>query len=482
VKYKSIILIVDDSILSRKSIENVLSQDEYELRFAGDGFEALRIAEEEAPDLILLDVMMPGIDGFEVCKRIRESTKLEAVPVLMITAMDDRNSRIKGLEVGADDFIAKPFDRTLLKTRVQTITRLNRYRRLMKERTRFEWVIEHANDGYITISQDDVVQYMNSQAATMLGIKDSSTLIGKTLYPYLARRLKCEPHDAWQNWPQSLTSDPNAVRFIIQPESDSLHSKWLQVGCMDVPDDPHEPIVIILKDVSTYINEQRLTWSFHGMMSHKLRTPLNVIKSSVELFSVSDLDPENDTVFRMLKDGVTRLDTEMTEILEFIDTPISSHPADMVNVEDIQATTAQVAASLEVAQHKVFIENLETNTRIPLSKKALRAILTELIGNSKKFHPRSAPSLTVALQCLDENVVIRLIDDGVHLSTEALERAWTPYYQGEKYFTGQMQGMGLGLSNVASIIWEANGKFKINNRNDASGVEVTLSLPIAKRD
>ncbi len=481
-KNQPVILIVDDSTLSRKSIQNVLDQEEYELRFANDGFEALRVAMEEPPDLILLDVMMPGIDGFEVCKRLRETPRLEAVPVLMITAMDDRNSRIKGIEAGADDFISKPFDRTLLKTRVRTITRLNRYRRLIKERTRFEWVIEHAEDGYIILSQTDEIEYLNTRAATLLGIEYTPSLIGERLNPFLKKRFICEPIEAWENWPQSVIENPNAVRFIIQPETDSFHSKWLQIGCLDVPEDEHESIVLIIKDVSTFINDQRLTWSFHGMMSHKLRTPLNVIKSSLELFRSDHLDPENETVFRMLKDGVYRLDGELSEILDFIDSPFKAHAQDFTTVEELKGVVMQVASSLDVNQHKIYVENLDDDWALPLSKKAFRAVLTELIGNSQKFHPRKSPTITVVLQEEGENVLVRVLDDGIHLSEETLEKAWTPYYQGEKYFTGQMDGMGLGLSMVASIVWEVNGDFKIKNRIDKPGVEVIVSLPFVAED
>jgi putative two-component system response regulator len=81
---------------------------------------------EVIPDLILLDVMMPGMDGFEVCRRLRADSVLGEVPILMITALDDRSSRLQGIQAGADDFITKPIDSVELLARVQGITRLNR--------------------------------------------------------------------------------------------------------------------------------------------------------------------------------------------------------------------------------------------------------------------------------------------------------------------------------------------------------------------
>ena len=104
----------------------------YKLYFAEDGVIGLQQARKIKPDLILLDVMMPRMLGFEVCRHLREEPQMAELPIVMITSLDDRKSRLKGIEAGADDFMSKPFDRAELKARVRTITRLNRYRRLMQ--------------------------------------------------------------------------------------------------------------------------------------------------------------------------------------------------------------------------------------------------------------------------------------------------------------------------------------------------------------
>jgi PAS domain S-box-containing protein len=132
---RATILIVDDQLGAREILRGLLKGQPYELILAENGPEALAKAAEFAPDLILLDVMMPGMDGFEVCQRLRADAYLAEIPIIMITALDDRDSRLRGLETGVDDFISKPFDAVELKARVQTVTRLNRYRRLLLERT-----------------------------------------------------------------------------------------------------------------------------------------------------------------------------------------------------------------------------------------------------------------------------------------------------------------------------------------------------------
>lgn len=130
----STILIVDDQLSVRNILQALLAKQGYNLAFANNGQEALSQAAELTPDLILLDVMMPDMDGFEVCERLRADPHLAEVPIMMITALDDPKSRLRGLQMGADDFVTKPFNGIELLARVRTTTRLNRYRRLLQER------------------------------------------------------------------------------------------------------------------------------------------------------------------------------------------------------------------------------------------------------------------------------------------------------------------------------------------------------------
>lgn len=143
---RSIILIVDDEPAGREVLETLLFKEDYQLAFAQNGPEALEKASLLIPDLILLDVMMPGMDGFEVCRRLRNDPLLWEVPIVMITALDDHESRLQGIEVGADNFVSKPFSRTELRAQVRTIIRLNRYRHLIDERTRLAEQIRQSKD------------------------------------------------------------------------------------------------------------------------------------------------------------------------------------------------------------------------------------------------------------------------------------------------------------------------------------------------
>lgn len=137
------VLIVDDEPTALATLESILVDEEYQLEYALNGATALEKANQLLPDLILLDVMMPGMNGFEVCHRLRSTPKLAEVPIIILTALDDRASRLQGIEAGADDFLIKPVDRQELQLRVRTILRLDRYRTLSIQRENLRKMAEH---------------------------------------------------------------------------------------------------------------------------------------------------------------------------------------------------------------------------------------------------------------------------------------------------------------------------------------------------
>jgi two-component system, cell cycle response regulator len=118
------ILVVDDIEANVRLLEAKLSAEYYQVLTATDGVSALAMAAAERPDIILLDVMMPGMDGFQVCRRLKDDPATRHIPVVLVTALDGRTDRIAGLEAGADEFLTKPIDDIVMFSRVRSLTRL----------------------------------------------------------------------------------------------------------------------------------------------------------------------------------------------------------------------------------------------------------------------------------------------------------------------------------------------------------------------
>ena len=159
------VLVVDDILPNVKLLEAKLSTEYYEVITATSGKEALEKVESENPDIVLLDVMMPGMDGFEVCARIKAMPNKAHIPVVMVTALTDPHERVRGLEAGADDFLSKPINDTALMARVRSLVRL--------KMALDEWrVRENAANQFGVVSETNNLMKEPVEGARILVIED----------------------------------------------------------------------------------------------------------------------------------------------------------------------------------------------------------------------------------------------------------------------------------------------------------------------
>ncbi len=491
-KQKSTVLIVDDERLIREAFDALLSSQGYNLIFAANGVEAIEKAQETTPDLILLDVMMPGMDGFEVCRKLRADPRLGEVPIIMVTALHDRQSRLEGIEAGADDFITKPFDSIELRARVKTVIRLNRYRRLLAERAKFEWVVAQADSGYLIINNEDDVLYANPRARLYLGMPQDEEEADLVKFLDLAERsYRCEPRESWMNWPAGEDSTCATAKdpcYLVRSEEENTPPLWLQVDVMEMFFQEDERYLIRLRDVTSKVLEQRSMWTFHSLVSHKIRTPLNLLLGFLNLLERKDVplsEEEQDNYLTAAHNGAVRLQEVIQDIFQYM------QALDMAQVGFARCALAaipeiveEIKNSLEIEEVEVIYDGIEDRDTacLPLSAQAVELILWELFENAKKFHPQQSPKLEIVLSRVPEGVRLQIRDDGTSLSSDQLARIWIPYYQVEKRFTGQVPGMGLGLSMVASLVWEARGTCHAYNREDGAGIVIEINMPLKKYD
>jgi two-component system cell cycle response regulator len=488
---KSKILIVDDEPVGRETLEMLLINQGYELTFASDGAETLRLAAEVAPDLILLDVMMPGMNGFEVCRRLRADPVLDEVPVIMVTALDDHDSRLRGIEAGADDFVTKPFNRAELRARVRTITRLNRYQRLLAGRARFGWVIEHAQDGYVIIDDRDQILYANPRACLYLGCEPvgSETLdsppggeSGPLRFLDLAQRqYHCEPLEAWSDWPRCLDEYQGRTRYLVRPESATATSFWLQVDVLEMPAGTSAEWLVHMRDVTAEVAQQRDIRGFHEVISHKLRTPLTSMLVSLELIIKRGerLAPEDILAFsQSALRSAHRLHNTVESIIKYLNVRQVAKRGASFNLGQLEAVIDEIGTGLDIPSVLVSGAVGLEGVHVPLPRQGIELMLWELLDNARKFHPEQRPQVEIEVRHTPGQVCLRVIDDGISISPQHMEQIWIPYYQGEKYFTGEAQGMGLGLAVVSTLVWGIGGTCSVRNRTDGAGVIVDLVLPV----
>ena len=188
------ILVVDDIPANVRLLEAKLKAEYFEVLTASDGPAALEAAQAQAPDLILLDVMMPGMDGFEVARRLKADPKTRHIPIVMITALTDTSDRVRGLEAGADDFLSKPVNDVALFARVRSLARL----KVMIDELR----VRHATTGQLEIADEGPLDAEDDAANGHILLVESVDLLAEKL----AARLSAAGHEV-----QRATSSAEAL-------------------------------------------------------------------------------------------------------------------------------------------------------------------------------------------------------------------------------------------------------------------------------
>lgn len=225
------ILVVDDEVALQETLAYNLRREGYEVATAGDGNTALELAHTFKPNLILLDVMLPGIDGFELCRILRQDMK---TPVLMLTARDDEIDRVVGLEVGADDYMTKPFSMRELMARVKAM--LRRVRMIREEVTSQVAASSESETlplvftfGNLTIDPSRREARLNGQ---VIALKPKEFELLLFLAQHRGQVLSRE-HILQQVWDWDYYGDSRTV---------DVHIRWLREK---IEEDPSRPVRII---------------------------------------------------------------------------------------------------------------------------------------------------------------------------------------------------------------------------------------------
>jgi putative two-component system response regulator len=217
---------------------------------AESGMQAIEKAKQLLPDVILLDVMMPGMTGFEVCQRIRSDPQIAEIPIIILTALDDRESLLNALKAGADDFISKPFDRYELRARLLGITRLNRYQKLLQERAK----LREAN-----------AQLLNAYEATIEGLSHALDLRDRETEGHSRRVTEVTVRLA-----QALSISEEEITHIRRGAL--LHD----IGKIGIPDS-------ILHKPDTLTEEEWVIMRKHPRFAHDMLSPIEYLRPALSI-------------------------------------------------------------------------------------------------------------------------------------------------------------------------------------------------------
>jgi signal transduction histidine kinase len=479
------ILIVDDEINAVRMLRGLLIPDGYNVLTAHSGAEALTVAMRETPDVVLLDVMMPDMDGYEVCAKLRADLRLANVPILLLTALDDQESRIHGLEAGADDFISKPFDSFELRARLRTITRLNRFRQLYEERARLEAAIAYAPYGVVLAELDG--QILQRNAAFVRLLAPIATEIDN-FYSYLPAETALKLKQSIASDPITLTPLETALNVALNPAT------VVEISFALVPWEGRRIVHFVVRDLTEakQFNEARqiaeaanqAKSEFLASMSHELRTPLNVILGMAEILrkkTLGDLNRDQQESVASVEESGRYLLSLINDILD-----LSKIEAGMLQLDIQEAAVRDVVESslrfVREAAHRKKI-TLESSYRqeilyLHVDARRLKQILVNLLANSVKFTPEGGHITIEVSQPIDRHQIsFSVQDNGIGIDEKDLPKLFKSFQQIDSALNRKYAGTGLGLSLVKRMTEMHGGTVAVASK-PGQGARFTITLPL----
>ncbi len=458
------ILVVDDYPANVKLIRRNLEASGYETVAAYDGEEALEKVAAEKPDLILLDILMPKLDGFEVCRRLRADEATAVVPIIMVTALRETEDRIRGLEAGADDFLSKPFDRGELLARVKSLLQIKYYRSMLAQREKFHAVIQDLSHGIIITDAQWCVETISRRAADLLG-RTVEDLVGRTL-------------------------DELFEPFNVEPSLDALRRSTVRSVTVELTREETRPptylagrytriegsrgelhnAAVVFRDISEMRRKEKLKRDFLSFISHKLKTPLTIVGGYLTLIAQGDYGeappPMADKV-RICMAKVRELSDLIEKVLSYAGLTAREleRAGQLVPLRELVDRTRRRVEQRHADRPVNWVIDLPDGLpRARAPEELLSIVVDNLLDNALKFADRPEIRVEVVGREIDDRYIeVSISDNGPGVRLREREQIFKDFAQLDDDFTGNVAGIGLGLSTARRLVNSWGGQVKCDS-------------------
>ncbi|OLT63594.1 hypothetical protein BJP37_31450 [Moorena bouillonii PNG] len=410
-------MVVDDTPTNLQLLSSILIEQGYQVRSMIDGLLALESALCDPPDLILLDIIMPKIDGYEVCKQLKSNQKTQGVPVIFISALDETWDKVKAFAVGGADYITKPFQVEEVLARVENQLTLHKLQTQLIEQNQ--------------LLQQEIRDRISAQAAL------------EALNQELETRIQARTVEL-RDYLEQLRNLESQLRQSLDRE----------------------------KEVSDL--KSRIIFT----ISHEYRTPLMTILSSVELlekYRHKFTDSQQLKHFWRIQAAVKHMTTLVNDLL-FINQAefdrLEVKPVALNLVTFCQELVSPIQSSIG-AKHSLIFSSARDWEPILGDPKILRQIITNLISNAIKYSPHGG-TILVQLNGDEETVILQIIDQGIGIPKEDQPKLFESFSRASN--VGIIPGTGLGLSIVKSCVDLHGGKIHLESEVGV-GTTFTITLP-----
>ncbi len=471
---RSVVLLIDD-VPQNLAVVGAILKDDYVVKVATNGEHGLRLAQSDAPpDLILLDIMMAGLDGYEVCRRLKADARSRHVPVIFLTSRQDTEDERLGFELGAVDYITKPISPPILQARVRTQLALKAAADRLHDLNRFigdsldslpDPTLVCDLSGKVLIANKAAVRHFDSRDlhdARLVALMEEVRTIGdqQAILPDIAEA---------------------SASFSLAREGEDPQGRRLLVRCVPLfaASDRHSGWILSITDLTEMREAERQRDQALRFLTHDLREPQSSILTLLELHrsAARDIAPE---------ELLRRIERHAQRSLNLTDSYVQAARAES---KEYQFAECDLNGLLDEAVDDAWANARERDVEVlvadgpPLAlcrvdrELVLRAI-GNLLSNALKFSPAGA-TVNCSLGAQADTWVVAIQDQGPGVEPAKQAQLFQPYSRLHEGSHPHAQGVGLGLAFVSTVAKRHGGNVALINR-PGSGCTFCLRLPQAR--
>lgn len=465
------ILAVDDNKLNTVLLEEVLSSIGNVVSVYS-AMDALKILKTEDIDIILLDVMMPDMEGFELARILKENEKTSNIPIVFVSALSDSVNVMKGLDLGSYGYIKKPYNIQELKATVSNILKIKTLQdELRKESYKLRQILKFSEDGIIMLDKDKKIVECSGIFLDWLD-REKEDVIGKLFCEVIdCARKECIMEKMLKQGNKKY--EISEERYIKKDGSE----KYFQIifSCMEEP----EGFLLVARDITSSKEVEKEKESFIATLTHDLKTPVRAEIRAMELLlkgTFGNLSSEQEDIikeilyssrfmFNMINNllsrfkvdsvgyGLTKTKTDITKVVE-----------DVYN---------ELKYLVNERRHEVFLDFASSEMFVDIDEMEIKRAITNLLANAVAYTEEGG-RIVVRVKSSEKYISISVADNGKGILKEDLPIIFHKYKSGAKKF--KQIGTGLGLYVTKQIIEAHGGKILVKSKEN-KGTVFTILLP-----